>query len=202
MLSESVTYVKSARMAKRQRLYALAAGPVILQAAVAAITKRFNAIAPKSPARCSNASTCMSKCRDCRRPNCGQMRRRANPATWCAHALCERAKSNDNVQVAATLILINRKRMRRAASRRTIRRCSKTRLICCSCPHVRCIAFCGWRERLPISRVARTFSVRMWRRRLDIGAGSVALLIKRREISILWQQDRNAQTKKELYMTT
>ena len=69
-------------------------------------------------------------------------------------------------------ILINRKRMRYVVSRRRIRRCWKTRLICCSFRRVRCIASCAWRGLLLILLVVRIFLGRMWRRRLVIGVGS------------------------------
>ena len=159
-------------MAKRQRLSVLVAGQAILRGVVAVIPKRSCVIAGRFQGRCSNALICMSKCRDCRRRNCGPMRRLVNPATSFVRASFVRAKCNGNALGAAMRILINRKLMRCAGSRRMIRRCWRTRLICCSCRRVRCIAFCGWRGLLLILLVVPTFLGRMWLRRLGIGVGN------------------------------
>ena len=82
------------------------------------------------------------------------------------------AKYNGNAPAAATHISINLKRTRSADSRRTIRRCWRTRSTCCSSRRVRCIASCAWRGRLRILRGVPTSSVRMWRRRSGIGVES------------------------------
>ena len=47
----------------------------------------------------------MLKCRDCRRPNCGRMRRLANPVMSFAHASFVRAKYKGNALDAAMRIL-------------------------------------------------------------------------------------------------
>ncbi len=167
-----MTYALLAQMAKRQRLSAPAAGPAILPAGVAVIPKRSSAIAERFLGHCSNASTCMSKCRDCRRPNCVPMRRPANPAMSFAHASSMRVKCNDNAPGAATHIWINRKRMRCAGLRLMIRRCWKTRSICCNSRRVRCTVSSGWRGRLPILRAASISSGRMWPKPSGIGAGN------------------------------
>jgi hypothetical protein len=159
-------------MAKRQRLYDPAAGQAIRQGGVAATPTRSCAIAARSPAHCSNASTCISKSRDCRRRNCVPMRRPANPATRCANAWCRRGHGNSSARVASTRGWTSRRRMPSADSRRTIRRCWRTRSTCFSCPHARCTASCASRGQLPILLAVPTFLGRMWRRRSGIGAGS------------------------------
>ncbi len=171
MLSESATYAESSRMAKRQRLYAPAAGPAIRPAAAAAIPKRSHAIAARSPGRCSNASTCISTCRDCRPPNCAPTHPRANPATSSAPASSVRAKCSDNAPAAATRIWINPKRTRCAGSRPMINPCWRTRSTCCNSRRVRCTESSAWPAPSPTSPEVPISSARTLRKPSVIGAG-------------------------------
>jgi hypothetical protein len=164
MADASEIYAESVRMAKKQRPSASAAGPAIPPLEVAVIPTRSCAIGARFLERCSNASTCISKPRGCRRRNCAWTRRRGNPS--CVHAKC-----NDNVRDAATRIWINRQRMRCTGSRRRIRRCWRTRSTCCSFRPGRCIASCASRGRLLILRVVLTFLLHMWLTRFGIGVG-------------------------------